>query len=646
MCCMVNFRHTYNNGFTQGFIVTMKTRKYEADDIQVLSDIEHVRLRTNVYLGNTNSTQYEIPSFLNGNFSINTVEFIPAVYKAVNEIIDNSIDEFAQIDIPNKHLVIEATPVLGSYTISDNGRGIPIDKHSSGKHTPEIALGSLRSGRNFSGSRDVGVIGMNGVGSACTNYCSVEFSVDVQRDGKRYRQTFSGGATQVSKPNIKTTHSNKTGTSVSFQLDGSVFQDVSLPEELMENRALEIALTNPGVTCEYNGKKFKFKKGFDDVVRKISSKYFNFEADGIEFYVIFDVHDGIDEKIYSWVNSSLLFDGGICNTQFLNAFYDKTTRHLTAAAKKQKCEVTKNDVRKNLLVLGNMRISNPEYDAQSKTRLTGPNLRKEFADLIDQQWSSFSRKNKDWLNEVLERAIVRHHSNANTKAVKEHQKNLKKKVPGLVDATSKHRFECQLLITEGLSAAASITEARDPKTTASLPLTGKINNVHGATVAQVLNMGKITDLLTAIGLIPGQKAVRSTLRYGQIIIATDADYDGGDIFTLLINLFYTYWPELFDSGYEPIIYRLVAPNVCAVKGNKRVHFATRDQYERVKEKYKGWAISYYKGLGSMVKADWDMILSGETDTLIPITNDGEMKETLSLLFGPDANARKDWLQTK
>ncbi len=622
-----------------------KKTDYDAKDIKVLSDREHVRLRTQVYLGNTKMTSYEVPLFTKDSITLSEVSFIPAVYKAVGEIIDNSIDEFAQINQANKHLKIEANPILGTYTISDNGRGIPIGKHETGKFTPEVALGSLRSGRNFEDELEAGVIGQNGVGSACTNYCSTEFSVDIHRDGKRYRQNFTDGGLHISKPSIRK-GAAKTGTSISFQLDSEVFDETSLPPELMENRAIEIALTNPGVTTEYNKTKYKFRRGFDDIVKKISDHYFKFEEDGIEFFVIFDVHEGIDERIFSWVNSSLLFDSGLCNTQFLNAFYDRATKHLATQAKKQKCEVTKNDIRKNLLVLGNLRLSSPQYDAQSKTRLTGPNLRKEMADLVDKMWTSFARRNKDWLNEVLERAMIRHHSQANKKAVKEHQKNLKKKVPGLVDATGKDRSLCQLLITEGDSAASMITQAREPRTTASLPLRGKVNNVNGSTVAQLLNMGKVTDLLSAIGLIPGQKAMRFDLRYGKIVIATDADVDGSDIFTLLVNLLYTFWPELFDPDYEPIVYRLIAPNVCAVKGNRRVHFVSLAEFEKKKAKYKGWTINYYKGLGSMHRADWEMILNGETDTLIPIVDDGEVKDTLQLLFGKDADARKEWLQSE
>jgi DNA gyrase subunit B len=619
-------------------------KQYTEEDIQILTDEQHVKKRVSVYLGNNNVVEYDVPIFVNDKINIKSVKFCPAAYKAVNECLDNAIDEFVQHLPTQPTISINAQPLLGLYTIADNGRGVPIKKHKSGKFTPEVVFGSLRSGRNFADDTMSGTIGMNGMGVSLTQMCSTEFNVDIHRDNKRYRQRFTSGV--ISKPSTRASTSSKTGTTVSFQLDNDVFGDTSLPNELLENRAIEIALTNPGVTTEYNKTKYKFKKGFDDIVKKISNNYFKFNVDGVEFFVIFDIHEGVDEKIFSWVNSSLLFDGGLCNTQFLNAFYDKTITHLEKEAKKNKCVITKNDIRQNLMVLGNLRITAPEYDAQSKTRLTGPNLRKTMNSLVEDNWSIFVRRNKSWLNIVMDRAMIRHHSAANKKAIKAHTKNLSRNVAGLVDATSNDRSICQILITEGLSAASQITDVRDPKTTAALPLTGKVNNVYGTTVAQLLNMGKITNLLTSIGLVPGQKAMRSELRYSKIIIATDADVDGGDIFTLLINLFYQFWPELFDPDYQSIIYRLIAPNVCVVKGDKRIHFSTSAGYEKQKHKYKNWAVNYYKGLGSMVCEDWQMIVSGKTDTLIPITDDGHIKETMKLLFGPSTDDRKRWLQDK
>jgi DNA gyrase/topoisomerase IV subunit B len=626
------------------------TKAYTGKDIEVLTDRDHVRLRTQIYLGNMHLTEYEVPLFLNGKFEVRPLQFVPAVFKAVGEIIDNSIDEFAQTDNPDKVLKIGASPLTGWYSISDNGRGIPIDKHESGLYTPEVALGSLRAGRNFGNDKEAGVIGQNGVGSACTNFCSSEFVVEIQRDKKRYTQTFTNGAAEVGKPTIKRSAAKTTGTTVSFTLDEEVFEDVAVDPRLMHNRAIELAFTNPGLTVHYNDSKYKFKRGLEDVVRSMTAKegtYFPFEFDDgkvkMSFYVVFGVHENLDERVFTWVNSSLLFDGGSCNTQFLNAFYDSVIQTLQPAAKKHKVELTKNDIRQNVLIFGDIKISNPEYDAQSKTRMTGPSLRVQMAKMVSDQWKAFARKNKPWLDAVLERAVDRVHARANRKAVREHQKQTRKKIPGLIDATGKDRSRCQILITEGLSAASMITEVRQPQTTATFPLTGKINNVYGATVAQVLQMGKVTNLLAAIGLTPGVRAHPADLRYGKVVIATDSDYDGDDIFTLLINLFFQFWPELLDPN-RPVIHRLVAPNVCLVKGKRRVHFSTRADYEAQKSKYKGWEVQYYKGLGSMERQDWEMILEGSTNSLIPIVDDGNMKQTLEILFGKDAEVRRDWLR--
>ncbi len=621
-----------------------KIKKYDETDITVLSDRDHVRLRLPVYAGSTNEQTFKIPILSKDSLSFEQLTFIPAVYKCINEIIDNSLDEFTQINTQNKTLKISSDPSKGKYTIEDNGRGVPIALHSTGKHTPEVVFGSLRSGRNFTANKDAGVIGQNGIGSSMTCFCSTTFEVDIQRDKKRYTQTFSDGGLKVSKPKIKDTTSTKTGTSVTFSLDPSVFNTVVVPEQLIRNRAIEVSLTNPNVTTEYNGEKFKFKGGFDDVIKNISKDYFKFSTSNIEIYVIFDVLEGIDEEMYTWVNSSLLFDGGLCNTQFLNAFYEQTIETLAPLAKKNKCEITKNDIKRNLLVIASLKLTDPEYDAQSKTRLTGPNLRKDMIQLIQNDWKTFTRKHKDWLNSVVERANARFHKHADTQAAKELEKNRTKKVPGLLDATSKVRFNCKLIVTEGESAAGMISDVRDPKTMGSYPLTGKINNVWDTTPGQLIKMGKVVDLINAIGLIPGRKAVRSELNFGQVIIATDADSDGADIFTLLVNLFYQFWPELFDPKYPAFVYRLIAPNVVASKGDKRIHFASMANFRKEESKYKtGYEIEYFKGLGSMTTTDWMMILENPTDCLVPITDDGELKPTLELLFGPDSDMRKIWL---
>jgi DNA gyrase/topoisomerase IV subunit B len=616
---------------------------YTEKDILLLDDREHVRLRLPVYAGSTKETTYNVPLFTRDGIKVNEISFIPAVYKCIGEILDNSLDEFAQTRILKPKLTINSNSSLGMYDIADNGRGVPIGKHESGMFTPQVVFGSLRSGRNFTAGKESGVIGQNGMGSSMTNFCSSEFTVEIVRDGKIYTQSFKDGAAKVSEPEIKP-FKGETGTTISFQLDSDVFDDISLPDELMYNRAHEIALMNQGVYVNYNNETIVYKRGLREYIKRQGYDFTTFHIGNSKFFVLFNATEDQEEQMFTWVNSSLLFDGGICNTQFCNSFFSKVISSLEKEAKKRRCVMSKADVRPGLIILGNLKLSDPQYDAQSKTRLVGPSLRNEIDHAIDQVWSDFSRIHQDWLEQTLERAVNRYHKTENKKAIKDHEKTLRRKVPGLVDATGKDRINCQLLITEGLSASSEITQARDSKTTGSFSLKGKINNVYGTTPAQLLKMGKITDLLASIGLIPGKTAIPSLLRFGKIVIATDADVDGSDIFTLLVNLFYQFWPELFDPEIKPVVYRLVVPNICLIKGKKRIHFSTREEYEKVKERYEGYTVKYYKGLGGMSREDWDMILSGKSDTYIPITDDGKMKETLELLFSNEVQPRKEWLQ--
>ena len=623
--------------------------QYTAEDIQDLDDRSHVRLRTSMYMGNTNYTHFDVCSFDNENVSKLNVGFIPAMYRCVVEILDNAIDELTQSTQRSKtiHITYDET---GKFTIADNGRGIPIEQKTDrdGKlvWVPEMVLTRLRAGRNFKNDKQAGVQGMNGIGSSATCFLSSEFIIDVWRDGKHYHQDIFDGAADIRVPVVEkvSKKDSKTGTQITFTLDQTVFLNQLIPVDLIKNKAKELALTNPGFEIYFNDERYSYSKGFDTYFSELNTTRFKIESENASIHLLFD-DKASGEEMYTWVNSSFLFDGGIINTQFINAFCDKVIDHLSKDAKKLKCEVIKNDVKCGLSIFASFKISDPQYDSQAKTRLTGPSFRTEFREMIDQHWKSFVRHHREWINKVLDRAVVRCKQENNKKAVKTLQKASLKKTPGLVDATSKIRSECSLLICEGLSAAASILEVRDPKTIASYPLTGKLNNVYGASVAECLQMGKLSDLLAAIGLVPGKKAIRSSLRYSKIIISSDADVDGGSIMALLVNLFFQFWPELFDNNYEPFIYRLIAPNVVVSKGSKRIHFPSRQAFEEVKESYKGWTVEYMKGLGSLHKEDWRMMMVDISSFTIPFVDDGDLKETLRLIFGPDADRRKRWLSS-
>lgn len=617
---------------------------YTEQEIDILTDIQHVRNRVSMYLGSNNKSTFDIPQFGQDQFTINTLTFVPATYQAIKECLDNINDEFIHHRPKHPEITIIADCENGTYQISDNGRGIPIGTHRCGLPTPQVVFGTLRSGRNFKNDNNSGIIGMNGMGVSLTQICSCEFIVNIKHNRQHYFQKFVNANPHKCKI-IKQQRPYQTGTCINFTLDATVFEDIKLPIELLTNKAIEIAASNPGVVVNFNDQQFVYDNGFIDLINKYSQHYFTFENEQMQFYVIFDVNIHSDIKIFTYVNSSLLLDGGICNSQFINSLCSLTREYLTKDAKKHKCEITNIDIKHQLLIIGNIKIANPQYDSQSKTRLTGPNIRKQINQLIELNWKKFTKHGTKWLNDVLNRSIIRCNVSNTKQIIKQYKKTLTSKIPGLIDATNKDRTQCSILITEGESAASMITQARNPKLIASLPLTGKINNVYGCSISQLLKMSKISNLLKAIRLIPGQLAKVQNIRYGKIIIATDADVDGGDIFTLLINLFYHYWPELFEDTNCPIVYRLIAPNVCVYNKQERIHFATMQQYIDNKHKYdKNYNVNYYKGLGSMIDKDWDMILNGTTNTLIPIVTDDNFKSTLQLLFGPDTNQRKTWLQ--
>lgn len=632
------------------------TKEYTSDDIDVLDSVQYVRLRTHNYFGNTNLHEVNVPIF-NDDAPIHqqTHSFVPATLKAVEEIIDNCIDEFHDGEINKPILTIKADCQNGHYIISDNGRGVPIDKHKKmNQHTPEVIFGTLMSGRNFKDDKNTGVRGQNGVGSSCVNFCSTQFNVTVTRDGKKYKQQFSQGSTKRTKPSITSTKSKQTGTEVEFKLDPQVFSDIQLPSEIIESKAIELAMCNPGMKVCLSDINGKNKKTYhftstDQAMKKYcgSNKFYSFSGPDTNIYILADYHDDDTEIVNSWVNSSYLIDGGLCNTQLSNAFFSKLEQTFLKMPEfkgsNSKTSIDKRAMKQGLGIFCFVNVTNPTYDAQHKSRLTGPNLRDHFTTVIDNNWNKFRQQAK---NNLFEQIKARLTDASRNQKVKEFEKKIKnnktKSIKGFLDATGKDRTQCILLITEGMSASSRIKEVRDPTTHGTYELGGKVNNVYGSGVKQLEEMGKYTDLLSVIGLVPGKKADKSKLNFGKIFITTDADTDGDDIFTLLVNMFYQFWPELMDPN-DPILYRLLAPNVVASKNNKRIHFQTQQEFEKQQHKYKNYQIEYMKGLGGMSEEDWRLMLDNLDQVAIPLPADDKIDQALDLLFSPDVEKRKKWL---
>ena len=624
-----------------------KSAPLREDRFRELSDIEHVRLRLPMYFGSDKVETFNGPIFSTEPFRVGPVTFIPALLKAFSEVIDNAVDELTESKQRLKMINITVDVDEQTISVEDNGRGIPLDKRPSGKLRPEVALTTLRAGSNFDDSqRKAGQIGMNGVGVSVTNICSSYLTVTIHRDGKRYTQSFLDGTRTIKPPVIKPYNGPKNGTEVTFTLDPAVFKHDELPMTVLRNRAYEVALMNPNFTVTFNGERIRYKKGLPELLDEVTDSYFIFhekysDDTELEFAIVPDFHKGRDEIMLTWVNSSLLYGGGICNTQFLNAFTDRMMAHLDARAKKAKIAMHKDDVRSGLLIMSNLKLIAPEYDNQAKIRLTGPSIRKDMDALLDAQWGSFIRKNKVWVEEIFANAQARYHNKANRAAQEKHKKS-SRDIDGLLEASSTDRSKCILFVTEGDSAKANIRQVRNTEYMAALPMTGKINNVYGATVAQVLAMTKVADLLSAVGLTPGLRADPYTMRYGKIVLAMDADTDGSHIVTLYTQLLYQFWPELFDPK-NPRVYRLMTPNVVAYTDKQRIHFSTSADFDKVADKYTSYKKKYMKGLGTLTIADWQQVLANLDANCHVIVDDGNLKQTLHNHFGDDVAWRKAWL---
>lgn len=610
-----------------------------SEEIELLTPVQHVQIRPAMYVGSVVSTEGIIPSYNDGRIEFKELQYVPASIRCFCEYQENSIDAFikSKTRTPKLNIIYHSDD---SITIKDNGPGIPITMHSSGKPTPEVVLCELASGSNFKSNKDVGLQGQNGVGAACATFLSDYVDVTIHREGKVYRQLFTEGSVKKNPPSITTSQSKKeTGTSIRFKLNQHILP--LIPKEYVRNKAIDIASAYPNLTIDYvdehTKERMSIKGNFDEQIK--NERYFKFTTDNIDMYILFDRAE--TEYCYSWINGCYLFDGGICNKHAIDKLTSAVETHFETLCKKQKVKIVKDDIFSSLVILLRANVSDPMYDSQAKIRFKGPSFKSSLDNMIDEQWSSFSRKHKEDLQQIFEHCLSR----SNKVATKQVEKKASKPIfiPGFIDATSSDRQNCWLLLTEGLSASSQISAARDPATIATLPLSGKINNVFDATPAQLLQMPKITQMLSVIGLVPGKPAVRENLNYGHVVIATDADPDGDSIFVLLVNIFFQFWPELMAPSKDPFLYRMCAPNIVVVKNNTRTHFATKALYESKKQSITGkYHIEYMKGLGSMTVTDWEMCLH-DKKTFMPIIDDGQIKSLLNMFFSGDSEQRKEWL---
>lgn len=623
---------------------------------KTLTDYQHARVRTEMYLGSRELHSQVVLTFDGETVGLEEQTWVPSLYTAFREIVDNALDEM----VAHGHgdtLRVSYDPDTMEIEVEDNGRGIPIHEIADVGKGPAASymMSNPRSGRNFDERGNVA--GVNGLGAAIVNFTAEWFILDIWRDNKKFHQRWDEGQYaknpihKTAGPNISKGSKTRRGSRIKFKPSSKVWPNMVLPIKFIESRMWDIAIANPDLKVWFNGTRMIVKNGGRDPISTMFERPSMIETrnDGVQskFYVVSGMTQ--DEHIHSLVNNIPVFLGGPHVDEFRTLFYTTLIDKLDAQVKKalgvKRYDgniLTRADVAQGVLIYNVTTMADPQFDSQSKTRLVSEvkqNIRKGF---LESDVAGFIRRNPEWVEGVIDRCRARTSKRAQREIDQEQKKLAKTKIASLKDATGKDRRACTLFIAEGDSAISGMVSARDAKLHGGLPLTGKIMNVHGVAPKKVLESRALTDIMNSLGLKIGERANRMHLRYGKVFIATDEDEDGKNITALLVNFLYTFWPELFQN--EPYVYKFSTPLLILTKGKQR-HYVYADEYEDfVPEEWKGWTVIRAKGLARLTQPDWKHAIA--EPKLIPMMDDGGLQETLDLIFNPTrADDRKEWLSS-
>lgn len=617
-------------------------------EIDALDPYQQSRIRTEMWLG---SRDPHTQTILTYTPSLTPVEmsWVPALFTSIREVIDNAVDELVTHGHGDR-LEITYNPKTMTFKVSDNGRGIPISIHpKEGIPQATLALSRAFAGRNFNDEERGASRGVNGVGASVVNFCSEWFKLDITRDKKNFHQTFSESETAlvIEEPLVlPAAPKAATGTTISFKLSKKVFKNFTLPEEFIRDRVFEIALCYPKLKVFFNGKQVKtlgpektLFAGKKPIVFEINDKGFK-----SRFWLLPEFGDS--EHTHGLVNAIPVFNGGTHIDTFKRLFYSGMAKALERESKKRKLTPNRSDFADGMLVFNITEMDAPAFDSQSKTRLINEHTGKIVQAAMDDPdfFKGVVRRNPEWIASVYERCAERTLKKDSADLAKMAKKGRKTKVEKLTDATGSDRSKCVLLLAEGDSAISGSMSMRDPRIHGGLPLKGKPLNVHPSQVAmrEAIKNEELQTIMNSIGLVPGQRANRHMLRYGKVYITTDADEDGKNIAALVVNFFYTWWPELLQDESKPFLYVFETPLIIATKGKQSKYWYNDDYDQFDNDDYKGWEITRAKGLAALKKPDWATLLADPK--LIPITDDGNLKESLDLLFNKvRADDRKEWI---
>jgi DNA gyrase/topoisomerase IV subunit B len=610
-----------------------------------LTAYQHARLRTEMYLGSRDVSTASYVGYDGDKIVLREASLAMALLVCFRELWDNALDEMVSHN-SGSNLTLEFDEKTCRMRVADDGRGMPIDwREEYQQHAATTLISSTMAGRNFSDERGASR-GLNGVGASVVNYVAERFTLQIVRDKQTFDQAFSEGDTelQIEDPIIfPAARGLKTGTAVTFIPSKKVFPTRALPLKFVQDRVMEIALAFPQITVRLNGQKItppKLQNLFPN------SPMIEIDQPGFKakFWIALDGPTG--EMDHGLVNGIPTLNGGTHFDAFKRNFASGLSTALEKDAKKRGVKVTRIDIMKNALIYAICEMDAPTFTSQSKTQLASESATKAVnAALSDPTvFRNIIKKYPEFVETVFLRAEERM-GKSDAKLISsaaKAQKNIR--VAKLQDATSISRSKCTLFLTEGDSAVAGLGAVRNPEIHGGLPLMGKILNVHPSKVKirDVLANAALTQIMNSIGLIPGQRAVRPKLRYGRVYITVDSDEDGFNIASLLVNFFFTLWPELFDPLFPPYVYIFETPLIIASKGKTKKYWYTDEYHKFDGDAYKGWDITRAKGLAALKEPDWEYVITNPR--VIPLIDDGNLKETMNLLFDENrSDSRKEWM---
>jgi len=620
----------------------------------------HVRNRITLVFGSNDIEDLETYIYKPNGIEFKVVKFHQAKSKAIEEILDNCIDEYYRGHVTEIKTTL--SPDKKSVTISDNGIGFPLDKIA--QVYTEFRTGSkFKDEETDSAGFLYRTLGQNGLGAAATCLTSDSYVATVRHYNSKMEQTyeFVDGALQTRKTRPKP-FKGSSGVTVTLSLSKQVYKNNEIDEDLLRKRIIDLAYNNPGLIFYFNGEKYQFKKGLLELAERINAQSaqlfledaFIYETENtkgkkvkgkIDFHLSLCIDKKSDEreKFISFVNSTPTFDGGFHHDRVKRIFINSVKDKIERAAKKEKITVIDNDVLTGVTFVMGITMPNPRFESQTKRKLVRDNfLEKGIENFMNEGIEKFLRKNKEYLDIVVERAKSRHRYQELKDASLKGKKMKKQRVEKLLDANErKDRSLCTLFICEGDSAIGGLRSARNKLYQGGIALKGKPMNVMQASINDVINNQEFLDIMASIGLTIGKTADEDSLRYSKIVFLADSDVDGGHINTLLTNFFFTFWPEMFERGS---IQFAKAPLFEVITDKETMFVETEGQLEDLKKsQVKIKEIQRNKGLGEMSPEAFKYTLSRDEYTKITVDDMSQARRMLEVCFGKDTNLRKELL---